>query len=125
MELSSLSLTELRRLQAKVENEIRRRSDSTRKDLLKKMQRMAADQGLSLEEVVAAAAGTEKKPKAAAAKPRRAAKAAGSKGSRVAPKYRHPEDEKATWTGRGRKPLWVEKWLAEGGALEALLIKQG
>ena len=35
MDISSLSLNELRRLQTKVEAEIRRRSDTAKKDLLK------------------------------------------------------------------------------------------
>ena len=46
MDLSSLSLPELRRLQGRVESEIRRRTDTTRRNLLKRMQKMAADEGL-------------------------------------------------------------------------------
>lgn len=34
--------------------------------------------------------------------------------------YRHPEHTDQTWSGRGRKPLWVEQWLAKGGTLEEL-----
>ncbi len=120
MELSTLSLTELRRLQSKVESEIRRRSDSARRDLLKKMQKMAADEGLSLSDVIAGAA-TEKKTAAPKA-PRRAAKAGAKKTGRVPAKYRHPEDPSMTWSGRGRKPLWVESWLAEGKPLDGLAI---
>lgn len=44
MDLSTFTLPELRRLQAKVESEIRRRSDVTRRNLLKRMQKMAADE---------------------------------------------------------------------------------
>ena len=42
MDISGLSLTELRRLQTRIEAEIRRRSDTARKELLKRMQKLAA-----------------------------------------------------------------------------------
>jgi DNA-binding protein H-NS len=35
------------------------------------------------------------------------------KGSKVAAKYRDPESG-ATWTGRGLKPKWLERQLANG-----------
>ena len=64
MDLSTYTLPELRRLQAKVESEIRRRSDVTRRNLIKRMQKMAADEGLSLDDLleVSAPASTEAKP---------------------------------------------------------------
>lgn len=35
--------------------------------------------------------------------------------------YRHPENNELEWTGRGRKPKWVEHWLAtEGNTLDDL-----
>ena len=34
------------------------------------------------------------------------------------PKYRNPADESQTWTGRGRKPLWVVDYLQEHGWVE-------
>ena len=36
--------------------------------------------------------------------------------------YRHPENVELEWTGRGRKPKWVEAWLASGSTLENLLV---
>ena len=50
MDLSNYSLPELRRLAAKIENEIRRRSDTTRRNLLKRVQKMAAEEGLTLDD---------------------------------------------------------------------------
>ena len=38
------------------------------------------------------------------------------------PKYRNPEDDSSTWTGRGRKPLWVLAALESGKSLDDLLI---
>ena len=68
MDISALSLNELRRLQTKVEAEIRRRSDTAKKDLLKRMQKLAAEHGMSLNEVL----GQEASEKPAAA-PKKAA----------------------------------------------------
>ena len=56
--------------------------------------------GFSLEDVL-----TEGKPK---------------KISKVAPKYAHPENPDLTWTGRGRKPKWIEAALASGKSLKDL-----
>lgn len=41
----------------------------------------------------------------------------------VAPKYIDPNDGTQTWTGRGRKPKWVEAHLEAGKTLEDLEIK--
>jgi DNA-binding protein H-NS len=38
----------------------------------------------------------------------------------VAVKYRHGEN---TWTGRGKRPLWIADYLAHGGKIEELLVK--
>lgn len=38
-------------------------------------------------------------------------------------KYRHREDPKLTWGGRGKRPQWVHDWLAGGGSMDALLIE--
>lgn len=40
----------------------------------------------------------------------------------VAPKYRNPDDASETWTGRGRKPRWVEAFLDAGNNLEDVAI---
>ncbi|MCB1916975.1 MAG: H-NS histone family protein [Rhodocyclaceae bacterium] len=118
MDIGKLSIPELRRLNKRIEAELKKRDDSAKRDLLKKMQRLAAEHGLSLDDVVgkAAAPGTPRKT---------AGKGAGKPKTKkivVAPKYRNPDDASMTWTGRGRKPLWVQKWLDDGKAIEELLI---
>ena len=119
MELASLSLPELRRLQTKVEAEIRRRSDTAKKDLLKRMQKLAAEHGMSLNEVLGQEAAEKPvaAPKKAVAKP--AAKKAAAKPASVI-KFRHPENPAIGWTGHGRKPQWVIDWLAQGKPLDEL-----
>lgn len=119
MDISSLTLAELRRLQTKVETEIRRRSDTAKKDLLKRMQKLAAEHGMSLTDVIGGQEATEKAapaPKKAANKP--AAKKAAKPASVI--KFRHPENPAIGWTGHGRKPQWVIDWLAQGKALDDL-----
>ena len=37
-------------------------------------------------------------------------------------KYRHPTEPMLTWTGRGKKPRWLEAYIAQGGSLEAVLV---
>lgn len=48
--------------------------------------------------------------------------AAATGGSKIV-KYRHPQNAGQTWAGRGKRPRWVNEWLAGGGSLDALLAK--
>lgn len=117
MDLSSYTLPELRRLQARIENEIRRRSDTTRRTLLKRMQKMAADEGLTLDDLLEATAPVaEAKPAA-----KRARRAPGKKTKPASVvKYRNPANPDQGWSGRGRKPQWALDWIAQGKSLEEL-----
>ena len=36
------------------------------------------------------------------------------------PKYRHPENPELTWSGRGRRPQWINEALDSGRTLEDL-----
>ena len=36
------------------------------------------------------------------------------------PKYISPNDSELTWSGKGRKPKWVQQYLDNGGRLEEL-----
>lgn len=118
MELSKMSLTELRRLQSKVETEIRRRNDSARRELLKKMQKMAAEEGLSLSDILGSTPANGEKRSETKRKP----KAAGRKTEPKTVKYRHPEIAGIGWSGRGRKPQWINDWLAQDKAIEELEV---
>ena len=44
------------------------------------------------------------------------------KGSKGAPKYANPADASQTWTGKGRKPKWVNEALEAGKSLDDLSI---
>jgi DNA-binding protein H-NS len=49
----------------------------------------------------------------------------GLKGSSVAPKYRNPENATETWAGRGLKPRWLAAALKSGKKLEDFAIASG
>lgn len=40
----------------------------------------------------------------------------------VAPKYRNPADPGQTWSGRGKRPRWVQAHIDAGKTLESLAI---
>jgi DNA-binding protein H-NS len=41
---------------------------------------------------------------------------------KVEQKFKHPEDQKKTWSGRGKQPRWVIDFLASGRSLEECTI---
>jgi len=49
---------------------------------------------------------------------------AGTPRKKVEPKYRHPEDPKLVWSGRGRRPKWIEALIAGGKTLKSLEISK-
>lgn len=118
MVLSKLSLSELNRQKARIEAEIARRSQNSKRELLKKVQKLANDAGVPLSELLGA-----KAPKASKATKAAAPKKARGSTGKVAPKYRNPADTSQTWTGRGRQPLWVSGYVAAGKSITDLLIK--
>jgi len=112
MKLTSLSLNELESLQKKVNREIQKRRSKAQEEGLKKIKLIAAEYGLTANELKAISTG-----KRSAAKK----KVVNTRGP-VAPKYRDPGNAENTWTGRGRKPKWVETFLSGGGRLEQITI---
>ncbi|MBD3785365.1 MAG: H-NS histone family protein [Sphingomonadales bacterium] len=102
MDLDTLSLSELRALRTKVDRAIVTYEDRKKKEALSELDEIARKMGYSLAELTGVSS----------AKSRKA----------VAPKYANPADASQTWTGRGRKPKWVEAALAEGKSLDDLAI---
>lgn len=49
-------------------------------------------------------------------------KSSARKPSKVAPKYRNPKNAEETWSGRGRRPRWLEAELAKGKSVEDFAI---
>lgn len=105
MDLSALSLVELRDLQQQIPAELKRREAAEKANVLNEVRAFAKARGFAIEDLL----GKEVKVKT-------------STGGKVKVKYRHPQNAELEWTGRGRKPKWVEAWLAQGGNLDALLV---
>lgn len=124
MDLATLSLPELRRLQTRVAGEITKREASGKKNLLKRMQQLAAEQGLTLADVLPGVVSTSDAPIKKVERKGKGVAAASRKKVESKAKYANPADPAATWSGRGRKPGWVNDWLASGKALSDLEIKK-
>lgn len=114
MNLSKLSTKELEALLKRIPAEIDKRAKQEKSQLLKEFAQIATKRGYSLKELVGKTAPPVKRT------PTKSKKAGTRKP--VAVKYRHPQDAKLTWTGRGRKPHWVTEWLAKGKTMESLAV---
>lgn len=102
MDLNTLSLKELKDLQAQVAKAIASFEDRKKRDALMALEEQAKALGYSLAELAGAATTRKRAPSAA--------------------KYRNPADASDTWTGRGRKPRWYEAALKSGKSPEDLLV---
>ena len=102
VDLSKLSLEELQTLARDIETEIVSRREVERERVLSQMRELAASLGLTLEEVV------------------RGEKNRGT----IAPKYRHPANPVLTWSGRGKRPAWVNEALVAGMTMDDLAVTE-
>lgn len=119
MDLNSMSLGDLRRLQTRVATEIQRRGDNVRKTLLKKMKKMIEDEGLSFSDVMGEISETDSNKPVKQVR-RRGPKPVLKKGAKLPYKYFNPENPATGWSGHGRKPQWIIDWLAQDKPLSAL-----
>ena len=107
-QLQELDVVQLQEAAKIIERERKKREKEARKQAQREIKEVAARYGLSLEEIATGGS---------------AGSSASSTKRKIPPKYRHPETGQ-TWTGRGRKPKWVEAWEAEGGSVEDLRIPE-
>ena len=49
---------------------------------------------------------------------------AAKKSGNSLPKCQHPDDPMKTWTGRGKRPSWLNELLSQGKTLENLKISR-
>jgi DNA-binding protein H-NS len=89
-QLEKMTVKELRELRGKIDAAIVARQNKERADLKQRMQAMVEEAGLTLDDVIGGG--------------RRGGKGKGS----VPVKYRNTDDASQTWTGRGRRPKWLE-----------------
>lgn len=101
IDFDKMSLKEMREMRTRLDRAINSYEDRKRREALSAIEEAAREHGFNLAELTGG-------------KPRRT--------GTVAPKYANPQDPTMTWTGRGRKPRWVQESLAEGKELDDLLI---
>ncbi|RDW12218.1 H-NS histone family protein [Paracoccus thiocyanatus] len=100
IELDAMSLRELRDLRNKLDRAISTFEDRRKREALAAAESAAREFGFNLADLTTA-------------KPAR---------GKVAPKYANPAAPEQTWTGRGRKPRWIQEALDTGKKLEDLEI---
>jgi DNA-binding protein H-NS len=100
--LDALSLKELRDLRSRIDKAISTFVIRKKQEAISALEEQARAFGFTLPELLAEAPARKRKPAAA--------------------KYANPANKSETWTGRGRKPRWVEAALKSGKRLEDLLI---
>lgn len=123
MDLNTMSLADLRRLQTRVSNEIQKRNDVERRTLLKQFRKMAQDRGLSFSDLIST--DDESTPSAPPVKRgRKPGMAKTQKNGPLPPRYFHPENPAWNWSGRGRRPQWFIDWVAQNRPLEELERKE-
>lgn len=105
MDLSTLSVSQLRDLQQQIPAELKRREAQEKINILNEVRAFAKARGYAIEDLI----GKDAKIKTPS-------------NNKVKVKYRHPENRELEWTGRGRKPKWVEAWVANGNTVEDLLV---
>lgn len=105
MDISNLSLFELKSLLDQIPAEIKRREKDEMAKLRKEVEALVHARGFSLDELINESSSKEPKERKA-----------------VAVKYRHPENNSLAWTGRGRQPRWVADFISHGGTIEQLAV---
>ena len=101
-DLDNMSLKELRDLRTKVERSIASFEERKRREAIAAAEEAAREHGFSLSELTGGKVSR--------------------RGGKVAAKYANPQDPSQTWTGRGRRPHWVQAALDSGKALEDMEI---
>lgn len=108
MDLSNLSLGDLRNLQEQVKQEMKKREVQEVQKAREQILAIAQSVGVPLKDLLASSTRGTKTP--------------GSGTGTVAVRYRNPDNSTQQWTGRGRQPKWVKEWVESGKSLDALRV---
>jgi len=103
MDLSNMSVGDMRNLQEQIKQEMKKREVQDVQKAREQIQAIAQSVGMSLKDLIAAGGRS-------------------SKGASVAVRYRHPQDNAQQWTGRGRQPKWVKEWVEGGKSIDDLRV---
>jgi len=109
--LKAMTVKELTKLKNDAEKALKIAEERLRKDALKAAEKAAAEFGFQLTELT-----PEKKTKVVKKGPK------GKPKAKAKAKYRNPANPEQTWSGRGRKPLWINEALSSGADITDLEI---
>jgi len=112
--LKAMTRKELSKLKKDVEKALKTSEQRERRNALKAAEKAVAEFGFSLDEISGGAKvkAPKKGKKGKVGRPRK----------KAAAKYRNPADPEQTWSGRGRKPLWINAALESGADITDLEI---
>ena len=116
MDITRLSLAELKHLHAILPDEIEKRRGQDRERVIEELSALARARGFVLAELIPLL--EEKIETASATKVARAV----DHRRRAPIKYQHPRNAELAWAGRGQRPRWVAAWLAEGRTMTELKV---
>ena len=102
IDLTNLSLDELKKLQKDVAKAIASFETRRRQEALAAAEAAAREAGFSLNDLLGSGKSSAKAPSI--------------------PKYQHPENPALVWTGKGRQPVWFKEAIAAGTPADDLLI---
>lgn len=105
----------------KVEAELKEAERVIKQSALNEILEKMKAHGIDKSEIAASLGLTVAEPRKRKA---RSEKGAVEKKVKGAPKYRSPINASLTWTGKGRKPSWVQEHLDNGGDIEMFRIEE-
>ena len=115
--LDELSVDELEKLIKQAESALDKKRKAELKNAQAVLEKMAKDLGVSPEALLKDTAGKKKATRKKATK-----KTASGVRRPAKVKYRDPNDSSNTWTGRGKRPLWLQGALEKGAKLEDFAV---
>ena len=116
-DFESMTRAELVELRGKLDKAIVAAGDRDRQRALKAAEDLAREHGFSLAELTGGGSG-----KGRGTGGKRSGRSAAASSAPSDAKYRSPDNAEQTWSGRGRRPGWVNEALANGRALTDLAI---
>ncbi|MES2298910.1 MAG: H-NS histone family protein [Pseudomonadota bacterium] len=102
MDLSNLSINDLRKLQDQIKQEMKKREHLEMAKAREQILAIAQSVGVPLKDLIGGGIR--------------------AKTGTVAVRYRHPDNSTQQWTGRGRQPRWVKEWVDGGKSIDALRV---
>jgi len=106
--LKQLTIPQVVELIQLAQTELHEKQKAEKENVRKQMEELAKKAGMTIDEVLGTGKGRKRSGTRAKAEP----------------KYANPANSSETWSGRGRKPKWVEEAISKGRKIGELLIKK-